>query len=444
MPLAFRFSRTVIFFLLTPLAIWAGDAGIPSEEQLWNEASARIERHRKTDVTLKIVDHQGRPVPDARVHIQQTRHAFLFGCNIFKWDSIADQSLQAQYRDRFAELLNFATLPFYWPSYEPQRGQPMHAQREAVAKWCNEKNIICKGHPLAWNYRDPRWLPDDSATIFQLQRDRIAECIDRFDGLIETWDVVNEATHVDRDQFLRRAPKLTRMWLEQGQVEFTKRCFEMARKAGPDATLLINDYRVDAAYADLIERLVDSQGKPLYDVIGIQSHQHGGTWTNRKIWETCERFSRFGVPLHFTETTIVSGELGWRSDDQKEPWPSTEAGEAYQVREVERFYTMLYSHPSVEAITWWDFSDAGAWKRAPAGLLRADMTPKPAYQTLLRLIRERWWTDEQITTDSRGEASCRATYGDYYLRVATKGREPFFTSATISRADDPTIQVRLP
>jgi hypothetical protein len=182
----------------------------------------------------------------------------------------------------------------------------------------------------------------------------------------------------------------------------------------------------------------------LYDVIGIQSHQHAGTWSNRKIWETCERFSRFGVPLHFTETTILSGELGWRSDDQEAPWPSTAAGEIYQAREVERFYTMLYSHPSVEAITWWDFSDAGAWKRAPAGLLRADMTPKPAYETLLSLIRQRWWTDKHITTDSEGRARCRATYGDYRLTVSAIGREPFCMSATISRGDRPTLQVRLP
>ena len=52
---------------------------------------------------------------------------------------------------------------------------------------------------------------------------------------------------------------------------------------------------------------MDEAGKPLYDVIGIQSHMHGGTWAGR-TWEVCERFAQFGMPLHFTETTIVSAQ----------------------------------------------------------------------------------------------------------------------------------------
>ena len=57
----------------------------------------------------------------------------------------------------------------------------------------------------------------------------------------------------------------------------------------------------------MISQLEDEGGKPLYDVIGIQSHMHGGYWGAARTWEVCERFARFGKPLHFTETTVVSG-----------------------------------------------------------------------------------------------------------------------------------------
>jgi hypothetical protein len=155
-------------------------------------------------------------------------------------------------------------------------------------------------------------------------------------------------------------------------------------------------------------------------VIGIQSHQHGGTWSNSKIWEVCERFAAFGVPLHFTETTILSGR---RADgDRDNPWPSTEEGEAEQAREVERFYTMLYSHPAVEALTWWDFSDRAAWQGAPAGFLRKDMSPKPAYQVLHRLVKERWWTRTTAETDSQGAVRFRGTVGDYRVVVKVSDR----------------------
>ena len=190
------------------------------------------------------------------------------------------------------------------------------------------------------------------------------------------------------------------MWQQVGQIEFTRRCFDHARRAGPQAILLINDYRTDPAYERVIEQLVDADAKPLYDVIGIQSHMHGGAWPTEKIWEVCERFARFGVPLHFTETTILSGKRGWEVE-RGEDWPSTPEGEAYQAAQVVRFYTMLFSHPAVEAITWWDFADYHAWKRAPAGLLRKDMTPKPAYHALYDLIKRKWWTRTVLESGAR-------------------------------------------
>jgi len=210
------------------------------------------------------------------------------------------------------------------------------------------------------------------------------------------------------------------MWKKVGRMEFTRACFERARQAGPKATLLINDYRTDPAYEKVIEQLVDSAGRRLYDVIGIQSHMHGGTWSNQKVWEVCERFSRFGVPLHFTETTILSGERG---REREQPWPSTPAGEQWQALEAVRFYTLLFSHPSVEAITWWDFCDFHAWQGAPAGFLRRDLTPKPMYFALKDLIKGKWWTQTSIETDPKGEADLRGFLGDYQITVKAKGQE---------------------
>jgi len=406
-----------------------------SDDALWAGADARIEKYRKADATVVVVDQAGKPVPGAVVRVEQTRHAFLFGSNIFKWEGVPNEEHQQAYRDRFAQLLNYATIGFYWPSYERTQGEPRHEATERVARWCKEQGITTKGHPLAWNYSDPRWLPDDLQEIRRLQMARIDDCVARFVGLIDRWDVVNEVTHYDRETFVQRAPKHTAMWKQVGQMEFTRECFEHARAAGPKATLLINDYRTDPAYERVIEQLVDKDGRPMYDTIGIQSHMHGGTWTNRKIWETCERFARFGVPLHFTETTIVSGK---RKSDKPGgvDWPTTPEGEAFQAEHVVRFYTMLYSHPAVEAITWWDFSDLHAWQGAPAGFVRADMTPKPAYTALMGLIKGKWWTDLTTETDADGTARFRGTLGDYRIRVTADGKQVDVENPTISKDDE--------
>ncbi|GAB4128416.1 MAG: endo-1,4-beta-xylanase [Thermogutta sp.] len=386
-----------------------------AEKPDWlTDAEKRIEACRQGDFEVTVLDAEGRPVVGAKVAAEQVRHDFLFGCNIFQWGRISDPELQEAYLRRFTDLLNYATAPFYWPSYESEQGKPNHDYTERLARWCKEHGVAVKGHPLAWNFADPRWLPDDPQEIYRLQIDRITDCVSRFRGLIDRWDVVNEATHFDREQFARRAPKMTRMWSEVGQVEFARRCFMAARSANPEAVLLINDYRTDPAYAEFIEKLVDDQGKRLYDVIGIQSHMHSGVWPNEQIRTVCERFARFGVPLHFTEMTIVSGAPGW---ERPRPWPTTPEGEERQAREVTRFYTMLFAEPAVEAITWWDFSDYHAWQGAPAGLVREDMSPKPAYEALLRLVKGEWWSRGEYQSDENGKIRGRVFYGEHRFTV---------------------------
>jgi len=55
----------------------------PSDEELFAGADARIEKHRKADAVVVVIDRDGKPVPGAKVAVEQTRHAFLFGSNIF-------------------------------------------------------------------------------------------------------------------------------------------------------------------------------------------------------------------------------------------------------------------------------------------------------------------------------------------------------------------------
>ncbi len=437
------FLATVVlsasFLAISAMALSRASAAEPSDTTLWSGAADRIEKHRKAEVIVTVTDAAGKPIPGAKIAVEQVRHAFLFGSNIFMWGRCADEKAEVAYRQRFADLLNYATLGYYWASYEPAQGKPGHDHARQVGQWCQEHGIATKGHPLAWNYADPRWLPGDPQTILALQLARIDDCVGRFAGLIDRWDVVNEATHFDRDEFVRRAPKMTGMWKKVGQIEFTRQCFEHARQASPKATLLINDYRTDPAYAKLIEQLVDAQGKRLYDVIGIQSHMHGGPWSNQKIWETCDRFARFGVPLHFTETTILSGNKGW---ERKEAWPTTPEGEKRQAEDVVRFYTMLFSHPSVEAITWWDFSDYRAWQCAPAGFLRSDMSPKPVYDELLKLIKGKWWTKADVQADADGKARFRGYYGEHKL-IVTSGSKRVELRISLGRGAPNVFQIRL-
>jgi GH35 family endo-1,4-beta-xylanase len=409
-----------------------------SDDRILDEVDARIEKHRKGNIVLRLTGPGGKSLQSGlAVKIEQRKHEFLFGCNIFKLGRCRTPEDNAAYEKRFAALLNFATLPFYWWNYERRQGKPDDDRTDQIIRWCKAHNVTTKGHPLAWNWADPPWLTDEPETAMQAQFKRIARCARRFKNDIDIWDVVNEATHYDRPACKERSPILTEAIRRMGIGAYVRGAFKAARKANPKATLLINDYRTDPAYPEkVISQLLDDAGQPLYDVIGIQSHMHGKYWGAKKAWEVCEEFAKFGKPLHFTETTVVSGP----KTDQG--WLTTVEGERRQAEHVAEFYRVLFSHPAVEAVTWWDFTDQNAWQRAPAGLVRADMTPKPAYNELERLIRGEWWTETKTTVEAGGKTRLRGFFGQYEV-AAQVGGEKLSGTFRLDKTGKKEIDVRL-
>ncbi len=381
----------------------------------------RIVKHRTAEVTLSLADHRGRPLAGAKVTIRQVRHRFLFGCNAYMLGRCGDAAAERAYRRRFWALLNYATLPFYWGGYEPRQGDLQAARLRGMAEWCAGQGIRAKGHPLCWHEVVPGWLGEKSPPeVERLQWGRIGREVRTFAGLIDTWDVVNEAVVMPR--FKREPNAITRLCRRLGRVGLIRRAFDLARQANPVATLILNDFDTSPGYERLIGACLKA-AVPI-DVIGIQSHMHRGYWGAERIWEVCQRFSRFGRPLHFTESTLLSGRLktddDWKST--RPSWKTTAAAEKRQARQAEEFYRVLFSHPAVEAVTWWDFSDLGAWQGAPAGFVRKDMSPKPAYDALMGLVKGQWWTARlRLTADAAGKVRFRGFLGDYAVQSAAGG-----------------------
>ena len=140
-----------------------------------------------------------------------------------------------------------------------------------------------------------------------------------------------------------------------------------------------------------------------------------------KIEDILDRYSFFGLPLHFTENTFVSGhlmppEIVDLNDYQPAEWPSTPEGEERQRREWREIYEILFAHPLVEAVTGWDLTDGG-WLGAPSGILKKDGTIKPAYTELKKMIKEEWNTDYTVHTDAEGFAEVTGFKGEYEASV---------------------------
>ena len=351
---------------------------------------------RVTSATVRVMSGDG-PVPGRPVVLEQVDHDFWFGNIAFDLidhaagndDSPATLGLAEAYLD----LFNGATLPFYLGRFEPRRGRPDTARLLAGARWCVDHGLRVKGHPLVWHTVTPAWLDAlPTGEVEDALRTRIESDVADFAGLIDCWDAVNELVIMPR--FTAQANGVTRLAQDVGRLAIARLAFETAHAVNPRATLLLNDFDLGPEYERLIEELLDD-GLPV-DVLGLQTHMHQGFRGEGHLADLCERFARFGLPLHFTETSLVSGDLMPPhivdlNDYQVRDWPTTPEGEARQADEIVRHYRTLVAHPAVTSITYWGLGDAHAWLHAPSGLLRTDGTRKPAYDALHDLIKRQWW-----------------------------------------------------
>ena len=378
--------------------------------------------HRKAAASLRILNPDGSPAAGRAVRVDQVSHRFLFGCGAFDAVELMKASDDKQRfflldrMQKWLALFNYGTLPFYWGRYEPEEGHTAYTETMAAARWLQEKGVQVKGHPLCWHTACAPWLLQYSnEEILRRQLERIHRDVSAFRNVIGLWDVINEV--VIMPVFDRYDNAITRICRELGRVELVRKVFAAAKKTDPDAVLLINDFNTGKGYEDLIESLLEAE-VPI-SAIGIQSHQHQGYWGADKLYDVLERFSRFGLPIHFTENTLISGEIMPPhivdlNDWQVSEWPSTPGGEERQAREIAEMYSILFNHPLVEAITTWDFND-GCWLKAPSGFVRGDNSLKPSYEALRRLIHGDWETHLDLTADAEGRVSFTGFKGGYTI-----------------------------
>lgn len=332
----------LIALMLAGGASMANDVDVKPDHRLDIRIQRDIEKYRKSDAVITVSDRRGRPIEGASVQVEQVTHDFLFGCNIFMLDRFSNEEENAKYRDLFKRLLNYATLPFYWRGFEPKPGEPAYERVDHIAEWCNANGIATKGHPLIWTNEAgvPKWLDESSPDeVKRLMEARAKEIVARYEGRIDIWDVVNESTH-------------TRTFADMTLFDYTSDPVKWADEACPGAMLIVNEFGVIGGskgrkFFNLLKEMKDA-GVP-YDAIGIQTHMHGGVLPIYELLKALDKFAELGKPVHFTETTVLSG--------RETSTPEEERKQAEYVRE---FYRACFSHKAVRAITWWDFSDRGA------------------------------------------------------------------------------------
>ncbi len=387
--------------------------------------------HRKSTCVLRLTDENGAPLQGKTIHAELKKHEFLFGTGGFFAVPMTSPELPAERREYleriyalWKETFNYATLPFYLGRYEPERGKTMEIPTLRGAGKLAEDGKSLKGHPLCWHTVAAPWMYDmTEEEALEVFLGRIRRELHAFGKVIHYWDVINEVVimpdFVNEPKSLPRMNPVTRICRKMGQVPLVKTLFDEAHAADPSAKLLLNDFNTSEAYRKLIADCLDA-GCGI-DIIGIQSHQHQGFWGMEKLMQVTERFESFGLPIHFTENTFVSGhlmppEIVDLNDYQVDSWPSTPEGEARQKENLMDMMSYLFSRPLVEGFTTWDFEDH-QWLGAPSGLIRSDGSPKPALLALQEKLRGEWHTSAELRTDENGCCELHGYRGEYELSV---------------------------
>ena len=403
--------------------------------------------HRMDKAKIRVIGKDGKPAANTSVHINQINHEFLFGCGAFETLPYTNapeahngtgspnkvkpmpeeekEAYRARLEDRMQKwlgLFNYGTLPFYWGGFEPEEGNPHTEQLMNAAKFLKSKDVTVKGHPLCWHTGCVPWLLNyDNKTILQKQLERIHRDVGNFKGIIDMWDVINEV--VIMPIYDKYDNAITRICKELGRVGLVKKVFDAAQETNPDGIFLINDFNLSTNYEILIDGCLNA-GVPI-KTIGLQSHQHQGVWSLEKTEEILSRFEHFGLPIHFTENTIVAGplvapEITDLQDAHYDDDAATPELEQKQADDLEKMYRNLFeNHPLVTAITNWDFGD-GAWLNAPSGVIRKDGSLKPSYNRLHHLIKEEWHTELDATTDADGYITIEGYKGKYEISAGNK------------------------
>ena len=376
----------------------AAAAGEERERAAVAATEAAIDRHRKTDATVRVVDSAGRPLTGAKISVEQTGHEFLFGCNIYMFDRFGSPAENAAYKRRFEALFNYATVGFYWIAYEHQRGKPDYPYTDTVVDWCRGRGIRMKGHPLLWGDAAgiPPWSHGQPPP--EIQHRRVHDIMTRYGDRIDFWEVVNEPSH-------QPEPKIDAP-------------YRWAREISPRAYLIVNDFEVLGTGCPDFFRLLtaaNEQGVP-FDGIGIQAHEpRMMRFPLDRVRQTLDHYASLGKELHITEFTPTSGRQKMVGSPREGVWD-----ESAQADYAEKFYRVCFAHPAVRAITWWDLCDRGAWLPG-GGMLRADLSPKPVYEALMRLVHQEWTTRAGGTTDPAGRFAFRGFFGRYRLAIDVPG-----------------------
>ena len=176
---------------------------------------------------------------------------------------------------------------------------------DALIAYAEKHGMKVRGHTLVWHQQLPKWLTSATWTtkaVQQLLEQHIKAVVERYQGRIWAWDVVNEAI-ADTGGY-----RTDSFWYQHLGPDYIALAFRAAHAADPNAILYYNDYEAegmspksDAIYA--LVRDLKQSGIPIHG-IGWQMHVSEGWRVTDEHHQNAARLRALGLELSMTEMEV--------------------------------------------------------------------------------------------------------------------------------------------
>lgn len=300
-----------------------------------------------------------------------------------------------------------------WENIHPQPGKYDFTLADQYVAFGQKHHMWIVGHNLVWHSQVPAWVfHDDKGNLLSRDallarmRDHIHAVVGRYQGRIQSWDVVNEA--LNEDGTLRQA-----LWYKIIGPDYIAKAFEYAHEADPQAQLTYNDYNLeneakrDGAVA-LVKKL-KAEGVPI-DCVGIQDHDNLNWPTTAQEDAAISAFAHLGVKVAISELDIdvlpaatqqqtADISVSIAQNPKLNPWPNGLPDSVQQElakRYAGLFAVFLKHRSDISRVTFWGVTDGDSWKNDWPVKGRTDYPllfdragrPKPAFYAVIRDVHD--------------------------------------------------------
>jgi GH35 family endo-1,4-beta-xylanase len=302
-------------------------------------------------------------------------------------------------------------------------------------------NLKKLAHCLFWDHHEwfrPTWV--SSVVIHDLYWRLWKKYIDtlamRYDGKIDAWHVINEATLKedgnDRviipDGFYKAFDYVRqRLSGELGLCFYQDAFYTSYRQGFRSPEFLIAN--------DLIAR-----GMPVA-FISLQFHVFDDRWTKPEyspdnIRKVVSLFGSLGVPVNIAEFGVYFG-VDLNNPDLRDYTHDP----AMQDALIKNMYKFFFSLPEMNGITYWQEFGKKAWNLNM--IVDEEWNLRPSGQSVTDLITKEWKTDVAGKTNSNGVFTTRCFFGDYEVIVKTGDYEITY-NAVCRKSSLRNIFLRIP